>query len=137
MMITDITGYDEEKKILTIGNDWDPTTAFSNTEIAEIFYRVPDYFSVYFTFDISFPEKHIPVICIIPKGSAEMAYIQCFESFVRPKYAMNLSANELFDPKDEGIIYIQEDTHDQLVEVMEKIMEILASRRRRISEEDK
>lgn len=115
---------------IRITNEWDASSMFSNTEIAKIYSAVENSIDIFFNFDLIDPlEEHIPAIYLIPKGSAEMAWIRVLEPDTQ-RFAMNLRANELFDPKDEGIIYLCSETHDTLARSLRAIAYILRERRK-------
>ena len=113
---------ESDRKEIKIKNTWEPTELFSNSEIAKIYSKVPDNFDIVFGDDLIKSETRS--IYIIPRGSAEMTWVQ-IDCPGNEYYAMNLAPNELFDPKDEGIIYIQPDTHDELRNTILKISEVL------------
>ena len=113
---------------IRITNEWDASSMFSNTEIAKIYSAVENSIDIFFNFDLIDPlEEHIPAIYLIPKGSAEMAWLRVLEPDTQ-RFAMNLRANELFDPKDEGIIYLCSETHDTLARSLRAIAYILRER---------
>lgn len=111
-----------DMKEIEIKNTWTPTEFFTNSELAEIYYSVPDYYDIVFGEDLLHNGEKC--VYVIPKGSAELTW--CLISNPQQEYfAMNLSPNELFDPKDEGIIYIQPDTHEELRASILRIQEII------------
>ena len=105
-----------------VESEWRPEEFFSNSEIAALYESVEDHVGIVFNYDYFNPE--ILAIYLLPKGSAEFAWISCGEPD-EIRFAMNLKANELFDPKEEGIIFIQIPTHDLLLQSLLKIQEIL------------
>ena len=120
-----VSGYNEEKKRIELHTDWDPSTMFSNSQLGKIYTAVEDSISIFFSYDLIDPnEEHIPAIFLKAKGSAEIAWLRCREPEVK-RFAMDLDRNELFDPKDEGIIYLYDDTHQSLARGLRSIAYIL------------
>lgn len=123
----------EGKKEIIINNRWEPTALFSNSELSAIYKAVTDRMMIFFSYDLL--DEKTPSIFIIPKGSAEMAWILCGENETI-RFAMNLISNELFDPKEEGMIYIHEDTHIELSRIIRAVACILREKFSDDSSED-
>lgn len=110
------------KTEITIRNKWEPISLFSNSELSAIYKAVTDKMDVFFSYDLI--DEKTPSIFIIPRGSAEMAWVLCNE-VKTIRFAMNLAPNELFDPKDNGIIYIYEETHLELSRIARAVANII------------
>lgn len=116
-------------KEIHISTQWEPRLFFTNLEISKIYAAVDNSTDVFFSYDLI--TSGVPAIYLLPKGSAEMAWIRVEEPDTQ-RFAMNLKANELFDPKQEGLIYIQEQTHQELERAIRAVAHIL---RERLSDE--
>lgn len=109
---------------ISIRDSWDPYSELGNVALAGIYYHVPEFVRVRFDYDFRFPGENKKCIYLLPNGSAEMAFIPLGTPW-SIEYVMNLAPNELFDPKDEGVIFLQADTHEMLRKTAEVIVGIL------------
>ena len=131
-----MTGYDETKKEFILSNDYDPRDIFCNYDISKIFGSVPNWVSIYFCYDwISGGELKTPVILLNLKGSEEIVSIEVMHPHVI-RNAVLIRDNELFSPRDQGIIYIQETSHNTLMKGIQSIQSILNARLERMKEEE-
>ena len=121
------SGYDPENDELILVNEYDPFREFSHSELGRILSLVPDHFDIIFGYDISKPDDEVRAIYLRAKGSAEIGYLR-LDSPEDPRFMMDLSRNELYDPKEEGIIHISYHTHRELAYILDSIAWVLHDR---------
>lgn len=115
-----------ENKEIKIENTWYPSEEFDSASLAYLYQEIPSCLNIIYGYDPLIPEKKIKSLIVTMKGCAEIAWIRLEKSY-DPHFAMVLAANELFDPKEEGIITFQEDSHQAIKNAIYHIQSVLMS----------
>lgn len=113
-----------ENKEIKIENTWFPSDEFNSAILACLYQEIPSCLNIIYGYDPLILEKKIKSLIITMKGCAEIAWIR-LEKPYDPHFALDLTANELFDPKEEGIITFQEDSHQAIKNAIYHIRKVL------------
>lgn len=115
-----------ENKEIKIENTWFPSEEFDSAILACLYQDIPSCINIIYGYDPLELEKKIKSLIITMKGCAEIAWVQLDKRY-NPHFALDLAANELFDPKEEGIITFQEDSHQAIKNAIYHVRKVLLS----------